>query len=183
MKTNRPAPETRQAIGPYEAAAIMGVHFATPAKMLNKGLLHAHVLDQVYSAGGTRRQMIFDGLECEKDYLDYEERIADPDDPVGRRPRAYLGLRPAALRRLRAIETPISFDDAIGVSEAAKILSVHPSFISRLVAKDRIVGRICHGRKGSRQYILSRQSCLDNVQNMRAIQAAGGKVGRPRKLS
>jgi hypothetical protein len=185
-KMSGPATETRQAVGPFEAAAIMGVHWATPAKMLAKGLLHAHVLDQVYATGGTRRQMIFDGLECEKDYLDYEERMADPDDPVGRRPRAYLSLRPAALRRLRAVETPISFDDAIGVAEASKILSVHPSFISRLVASGEIVGRVCRGRQGSemgRQFILSRRSCLANVAKARAMQAAGGKVGRPRNLS
>jgi len=185
-KLRKEAPETRQAVGPFEAAAIMGVHFATPAKMVAKGLLHAHVLDQVYAAGGTRRQMIFDGLECEKDYLDYEDRMADPDDPVGRRPRAYLDLRPAALRRLRAVQTPISFDDAIGVAEAAKILSVHPSFIARLVAKGEIIGRVAYGRKGSsvgRQFILSRRSCLANVAKVRAVQAAGGKVGRPRKLS
>jgi hypothetical protein len=185
-KLRREAAETVQAVGPYEAAAIMGVHFATPAKMVGKGLLHAHVLDQVYSAGGTRRQMIFDGLECEKDYLDYEARMADPDDPVGRRPRAYLDLRPQALKRLRAVETPISFDDAVGVAEAAKILSVHPSFISRLVSCGEVVGRVAWGRRGGalgRQFILSRRSCLDNVAKVRAMQAAGGKVGRPRKLS
>jgi hypothetical protein len=190
MKTNgkllRPAPETRQAVGPFEAAAIMGVHFATPAKMLGKGLLHAHVLDQVYGTVGARRQMIFDGQECEKDYLDYEDRKADPSDPVGRRPRAYLDLRPQALRRLRAVKAPISFDDAIGVAEAAKILSVHPSFISRLVANGEIVGRVAWGRKGGplgRQFLLSRRSCLDNVAKVRAMQSTGTKIGRPRRLS
>jgi hypothetical protein len=186
-KLRREAPETRQAVGASEAAAIMGVHFATPAKMLGKGLLTAHVLDQVYSIGNARRQVIFDGLECEKDYLDYEARMADPDDPVGRRPRAYLDLRPAVLKHLRAVQTPISFADAIGVAEAAKILSVHPSFVSRLVSSGEIVGRVAWGQRRAsdvgRQFILSRRSCLENVAKARALQAGGGKVGRPRKLS
>lgn len=183
----RPERCTNQAVGAFEAAAILGVHFSTPAKMLNKGILRAHVLDQVYAAGGTRRQMIFDGRECEEDYLAYEARMADPNDPIGRRPRSYLDLRPQVLRRLRAVETPIAFDDAIGVAEAAKILSVHPSFISRLVKGGEIVGRVAWGQRRAttvgRQYILSRRSCLENVAQARAVQAAGGKVGRPRKFS
>jgi len=186
-KLRKEAPETRQAVGPFEAAAIMGVHYATPAKMVGKGLLTAQVMDQVYSAAGSRRQMIFNGQECERDYLDYEDRKADPGDPVGRRPRSYLNLRPAVLKALRAVEAPISFDDAIGVAEASKILSVHPSFIARLVARGEIVGRVAWGQRRSstvgRQFILSRRSCLANVAKVRAVQAAGGKVGRPRKLS
>jgi hypothetical protein len=186
-KLHKPAAETRQAVGAFEASAIMGVHFATPAKMLTKGLLRAHVLDQVYATGGTRRQMIFDGRECEEDYLEYEARMADPSDPIGRRPRAYLDLRSAVLKHLRAVENPVSFPDAIGVAEAAKILSVHPSFISRLVSNGEIVGRVAWGQRRSssvgRQFILSRQSCLDNVAKTRALQASGSKVGRPRKLS
>jgi hypothetical protein len=183
----KPEKCTNQAVGAYEASAILGVHFSTPAKMLNKGLLRAHVLDQVYAAGGTRRQMIFDGGECEQDFLAYEQRMADPNDPIGRRPRSYLDLRPQVLRRLRAVETPITFDDAIGVAEAAKILSVHPSFIGRLVSGGDIVGRMAWGQRRTstfgRQFILSRRSCLENVAHARAIQAAGGKVGRPRNFS
>ncbi len=186
-KLRKEAPETRQAVGAFEAAAIMGVHFATPAKMLAKGLLTAHVLDQVYSVAGSRRQTIFNGQECERDYLDYEDRKADPSDPVGRRPRSHLNLRPAVLKALRAVETPISFDDAIGVAEGAKILSVHPSFIARLVASGEVVGRVAWGQRRSstvgRQFILSRRSCLANVAKVRGMQAAGGKIGRPRKLS
>jgi hypothetical protein len=85
--------------------------------MVAKGLLTAQVMDQVYSAAGARRQAIFDGQECERDYLDYEDRKADPSDPVGRRPRSYLDLRPAVLKALRAVQTPIPFGDAIGVAE------------------------------------------------------------------
>jgi hypothetical protein len=76
---------------------------------------------------------------------------------------------------------------AIGVAEAAKILSVHPSFIGRMVAKGDIVGRMAWGQRRAstvgRQCILSRRSCLANVAKVRALQTAGGKVGRPRKLS
>jgi hypothetical protein len=88
---------------------------------------------------------------------------------------------------LRAVETPITFVDAIGVAEAAKILSVHPSFIGRLVSGGDIVGRMAWGQRRTstfgRQFILSRRSCLENVAHARAIQAAGGKVGRPRNFS
>lgn len=180
-KLRKPAPEACQALGAFEAAAVMGVHYATPAKMAAKGLIACRT---VPLSGGIKSAPIFDGRSCEEDYLDYEDKLAEGGS--GKRPRGYLDLRPEALKRLRAVETPITFADAITTAEAAEILSVHNSFIARMIAAGDIVGRRLwspRGGAGERIYIVSRASCVSNAQKVRREQAAGGKVGRPRKFS
>ena len=179
-KLRKPAPEACQALGAFEAAAVMGVHFATPARMVEKGLIVARL---VPLAGGVKVTPIFDGRSCEEDYLDYEAQLAEGGS--GKRPRSYLDLRPQALKVLRAVETPIAFADAVTTSEAAEILSVHVSFIARMIARGDIVGRRLWSPRGAaeRIYIVSRASCVANAQKVRREQAVGGKVGRPRKFS
>ena len=179
-KLRKVAAEACQALGSFEAAAIMGVHFATPGRMAAKGLIACR---EVPMSGGLKAATIFDGRSCEENYLDYEEKLADGGS--GKRPRGHLDQRPEALKRLRAVETPIAFSDAVTTAEAAEILSVHNSFIGRMIAAGDIVGRRLWSPRGSREriYIVSRQSCVENAQNMRRIQAAGKKTGRPRKFS
>ena len=126
-KLRKPAPEACQALGAFEAAAVLGVHYATPAKMAQKGLIVCRTVP--LSGAGIKLAPIFDGRSCEEDYLDYEDKLAEGGS--GKRPRGYLDLRPEALKRLRAVETPITFADAITTAEAAEILSVHTSFIAR----------------------------------------------------
>lgn len=180
-KLRKPAPEACQALGAFEAAAVMGVHFATPAKMAQKGMIACRAVP--LSGDGIKVAPIFDGRSCEEDYLDYEAKLAEGG--TGKRPRGHLDLRPEALKRLRAVETPIAFADAITSSEAAEILSVHTSFIARMIARGDIVGRRLWSPRGAaeRIYIVSRQSCVVNAQAARKMQAVGGKVGRPRKFS
>ena len=180
-KLRKPAPEACQALGAFEAAAVLGVHYATPAKMAQKGLIVCRTVP--LSGAGIKLAPIFDGRSCEEDYLDYEDKLAEGGS--GKRPRGYLDLRPEALKRLRAVETPITFADAITTAEAAEILSVHTSFIARMIARGDIVGRRLWSPRGAaeRIYIISRASCVSNAQQARREQAAGGKVGRPRKFS
>lgn len=182
QKLRKVAPEACQALGAFEAAAVLGVHFSTTRRMVEKGLIAARLAPLAGETG--RTSGIYDGRSCEENYLDYEEKLAEGGS--GKRPRAYLDLRPEALKRLRAVETPIAFGDAVTSGEAAEILSVHVSFITRMIAAGDIIGRRLwspRGTTGERIYIVSRQSCLDNVQAMRKIQAAGKKNGRPRKFS
>ena len=158
----------------------MGVHFATPAKMAEKGLVACRAVPM---AGGVKTAQIYDGRSCEEDYLDYEAKLAEGGS--GKRPRGHLDQRPEALRRLRAVEPKIAFADAITTAEAAEILSVHNSFIARMIARGDIVGRRLWSPRGAaeRIYIVSRASCVANAQKVRREQAAGGKVGRPRNFS
>jgi len=148
--------------------------------MAEKGLVACRA---VPLAGGRKSAPIFDGRSCEQDYLDYEDKLAEGG--TGKRPRSYLHLRPEALKRLRAVETPIAFNDAITTAEAAEILSVHNSFIARMIASGEIVGRRLWSPRGAaeRIYIVSRASCVSNAQKARKEQAAGKKAGRPRNFS
>jgi hypothetical protein len=174
-----------QALGSYEAAALMGVHFGQPQKLIAKGVLTARTITtSAYSADPTRLISIYDGAECEANYQDYEEGCAARGGKTERRPRSWLHLRPEAVRRLKAVATPIAFDDAITLVEASEILGVHISLIPRLVGAGKIVGRRPWNprglRTGARNWIVSRRSCLEHAKATKAREAAGTKVGRPR---
>jgi hypothetical protein len=174
-----------QAVGSAEAAGIMGIHWTQPRRMVEKGQLTAHFMaESLYSDDPTRTYAIYDGAECEANYQDYDERFRAAGGKTERRPRSWLHTRPDALRHLKAVKTPIAFDDAIGMAEAAKILCVHQTLIPRLIASGKIVGRKPwnpRGRTGSKVFILSRKSCRENLKEMRALEAAGKKPGRPRR--
>jgi hypothetical protein len=188
IRRGSPAPQSRQAVGAFEAAALMGVHFSTPARMVEKGLLTASRCDsRTPGAAGYRLSQIYDGLECEENLLDYEYKVAELGGNHDRRPRAWLHLRPKALAALAKVKTPISFHDACGPAEAAKILSVSPSFLTRMVKAGKIVGRSTWSLRpllsgSSRGWIFSRSSCLKNVAEVKAEQASGARRGRPRKM-
>lgn len=183
----RPAPQTRQALGVAEAAAIMGVHWATPSRMIEKGLLTAHVCkSRAEETLGERSICILDGAECEENYLEYVQKIAERGGMNDARPRANFDSREAVLEHLASVE-PIAFDDACGSGEAAEILGVHPSFLTRMVRKGEIVGRSPWNPRGvsgaTRNWIFSRASCRRNVALSRKLQVSGHKIGRPRKKS
>lgn len=174
-----------QALGAYEAACVLGVHYTRPPRLAEAGKLTVHRCKQG-EGRGERQVAIFDGAECDRDYVEYDERFQAAGGKTERRPRSCVHLRPRALKKLSAIETPIAFDDAIGAAEAAEILHVHQSFVPRMIKNGEIVGRrLWNGRTSisGRMWIVSRRSCVENVTKMRQIQAAGGKNGRPRKLS
>jgi hypothetical protein len=175
-----------QAVGAHEAAAIMGLHWSLPARMVGKGWLSASELE---GAGqGLRAFVVYDGSECDRNYREYDAHVAARGGKNDRRPRAWLHLREPMLRKLAAIDPPIAFSDAIGVREAAGILGVHPSFVPRLIKSGDIVGRRLHSRDQTTTrrravYICSRTSCIENAKIVRQQQHDGGKVGRPRDFS
>ena len=174
-----------QAVGAAEAAAIMGIHWTQPSRMVQKGLLTSrNVTGTLYSDAPSRSYAIYDGGECEADYQEYDEKLRAAGGKTRRRPRSWVHTRPDVLRHLKAVETPITFDDAIGMAEAAKILCVHQTLIPRLIASGKVVGRKPwnpRGQTGAKVFIISRKSCQANVKEMRALEAAGKKPGRPRR--
>lgn len=174
----------RQAVGPFEAAAIMGVHFTVPPRMADRGLLSVHRMGES-SAGEDqeRAYSIYDGAECEENYREYDAKVSSRGGKSDRRPRAWLHLRPDVIKHLKSIKTPIAFDDAIGVMEAAKLLGVSHTLVPRYLRDGRLVGRVLwsHRGRGTRVWIVSRKSCLANAREFRAREAAGTKPGRLRK--
>lgn len=174
----------RQAVGTHEAAGIMGVHYSAAARMFDKGWIGGR---EMKGKGSERRYIVFDGSECEANYQEYDEKVASRGGRNDRRPRAWLHTRNPTLQHLASVESPIEFDDAVGVMEAAEICGVHASMVPRLVAAGEVVGRLAMGRKGvggaARVWIISRRSCVENAKKNRAAEANGTKVGRPRRKS
>jgi hypothetical protein len=175
----RPADETQQAVGGFEAAAIMGVHFTVPYRLAKRGKLVAHTHD----AGETgRRVTFFDGAECEADYLDYSEKM-DASGGTGKRPRENLKHRAAALRHLAKVKQKIQLSDAISTSEAAEILGMVRSFVPKMATAGTIVGRKLWSPRaagGASQWMFSRKSCLDNLAKTKVLYSSGKMQGRVR---
>lgn len=173
-----------QAVAASEAAALMGVHWVMPRRMHEKGLLSAHIVtDSANVDEPERHYAIYDSAECEANYEEYEEKIAARGGKNDRRPRGNLHFRADVLRHLRGVKTPIAFDDAITLGQAARVLGVHHTRVPRLLRDGRVIGRVVwnpRGKSGSRVWIVSRRSCLDNVREVKAAEAAGTKRGRPR---
>jgi hypothetical protein len=177
-----------QAVGSYEAAAILGIHFTQPRRMVEKGLLTAYQPPKsLYTDDPSRSYAIYDGGECEADYQAYNEAFRAKGGKTDRRPRAWVHLRPDVIQQLKAVKHPIAFSDAIGMAEAAQILSVHQSLIPRMIASGKIAGRRPWNPRtaGARIYIISRASCQQNMRETIAREAAGKKPGvkRRRKVS
>lgn len=171
-----------QAVGAYEAAAIMGVHFTTPRKMVLKGLLTCHESSSAHADDPTRVTSIYDGREAQRDFEDYEEKIAARGGKTERRPRAWLHMRPEVEKRLRAVKVPIAFDDAISLSDAAEMMKVHWTLVARMLRQGKLVGRLAWSKRGqSKLWIVSRASVRDNIRVVKAAEAAGKKPGLKRK--
>jgi len=186
MTAQRIAEILNQAVGSHEAAAIMGVHFSVPQRMADKGWISCHPLA---GAGVARIGHIYDGAECNKNFLEYEEFVASRGGMNDRRPRAWLHHRNPIIQRLAKVPK-IAFADCISIQEAAEILGVHPSFVPRMLASGVILGRRLHSRRlrisddSTRAlHICSRTSCLENARKARKMQHEGVKVGRPRNFS
>lgn len=173
-----------QAVGASEAAAIMGVHYVMPKRMAEKGLLSTHVATESANVDSPERfYALYDAAECEANYREYEEKVEARGGKNDRRPRTNLHLRPDVLRHLRGVKTPIEFDDAITLGEAASILRCHHTLVPRLLRSGEVVGRIAWNNRAkseSRVWIVSRKSCLSNLKLTRAAEAAGTKRGRKR---
>lgn len=171
-----------QAIGSWEAASVMGVHFTQPAVMVRKGLLKSRKLKSQTSSGGDRTFVIYSLNDCNADYADYEDTQATR---TRRRPRSYLENRPAEIKRLKGLKNQVAYEDAIGAAEAAEIMGCHWTWPPRAARNGDIIGRILHnGRTDKvedRAWIFSRRSCEENAAKAKAEIHAGTKIGRPRR--
>jgi hypothetical protein len=164
-----------EAIGSYEAAAVMGLHFTRPRRMAESGVISSKTL------GGEegREFSIYSLRECDENFREYEKTIGQS----GGRPRTGLDSRHAVLRVLADKDRPvIMLDDAVGTQEAAEILGVWHTLVPRLVSSGRVVGRILWSERAgsSRLWIFSRKSCQECAAKMRKLEEAGISVGRPR---
>lgn len=170
-----------EAIGTWEAACLLGVHWTRPKKMAEGGILSSRA---VGGANG-REFAVYSASECDENFLKYAEAVRRGGGPQGRG-RTAVDLRPDAIKRLSAKGRPrIDFEDAIGVLEAAEILGVFWTRVARMVDEGKIVGRVLWSDRGdrSRLWIFSRKSCTACAKENRRLEAAGKKLGRPRKAS
>lgn len=174
-----------QAVSAAEAAAIMGVHFVMPKRMAEKGLLSAHVATESANVDEPERfYALYDSEECDGNYREYDEKVAARGGKNDRRPRAWLHHRLPVVAHLKGVKTPIAFEDAVTLGEAAAILGVHHTLVPRMLRDGKIVGRVAwspRSKGGPRLWIVSRRSCLANVKEIKAAEAAGTKRGRPRQ--
>lgn len=164
------------ALGSYEAACVLGVHWTQPATMARRGRLLARIV-----AAGTNSFAVYSLRDCERDYQEYLEMQAQPGRP---RPRAHLANRPAQLRRNAKIKHRIPFVDAISAYEAAEIMGCHWTWPPRMAREGAIIGRIVHNGRPSasdRLWIFSRASCEANAAIAKKQAASGRKIGRPRR--
>jgi hypothetical protein len=152
--------------------------------MAEKGILTARVATESANVDEPERFYAFyDSKECDDNYREYDEKVASRGGKSDRRPRGWLHLRPDAIRHLRGVKTRIAFDDAITLGEAAALLGVHHTLVPRMLREGKIVGRVAwnpRGKSTSRVWIVSRKSCLANVKEIKALEAAGKKRGRLR---
>lgn len=172
-----------QGIGAYEAACLLGVHWTTVARMVEKGLLTSRQMESPTVGEPERVVAIYSLLECEADYAAYDEQLKHGGS--GKRPRGSVDLRPAMVKVMAAIENPIAFGDAISSGEAARILGVHWSFPPRLVSQGKIIGRVLTNNRNnrSRVWVYSRSSCESNGSTNRRLQENNKKSGRNRHFA
>jgi len=165
------------ALGSYEAACLLGVHFTRARRMYDAGLIAGRALDPVWVATSSREFVVYSAASCEQNFRDHQAGRFGK----ARNPRAYLHLRSQVLKRL-AGET-VLYEDAIGTAEAAKLLNVHPTMVQKLATQGKLVARQpWNPRNGvaSRIYLISRKSCEKNRRDIAALEAAGVKRGRAR---
>lgn len=165
------------ALGSYEAAALMGLHFTRPGRMHAAGQLAGRETASLPHGTGERRMVLYSARACEEDYAEYEKRD-------GGRPRDWLHLRPVALQRLAKVSPAILYDDAIGVMDAARMLGLHFTGVCKLIERGKLVARKPWNprHRKSRVLIVSRRSVEANKREVAAQEAAGKKRGRKRNL-
>lgn len=164
------------AIGPYEAACLLGVHWTRVPKMADDGVLRSR---GIKSSVGRPRIRVYSLSDVNKNWTDYQHMLREGQLP--RRQRANVDLRPGMLKEISEIEQHIDFYDAISVYEAAEIMGVWHSFPPRMAANGEIVARrlLSYREGGSRSLIYSRKSCEENAERARRLQGET-HAGRPR---
>lgn len=167
------------ALGSYEAAALLGVHFTRPGRMADAGLIISRPL------GSTRkdpshRLAIYSEADCERDFAEYEERVRESGGKHYRRPRAWLHLREQALKRLAKVEERIEYADACSIAEAMEIMNLESTTqITRLLVKGELIGRHPWNPrcKAATVWIVSRRSVEERRKRIVAAEKAGIKPG------
>lgn len=170
-------PAAKQAVGGFEASALLGVHFTVPYRMAAAGKLVSHA----HQSPTGRQITFFDGAECDADYVDYCRLMEEGG--TGKRPRTATADRPVVLKYLAAVKTPIQLSDAISTPEAAKILGMFPSYAIKLAEQGKVVARKLwspRSRRGPCQWMFSRASCRANFAAAKAKHDAGKMQGRVR---
>jgi hypothetical protein len=166
-----------EAVGAYEAAGIMGVHFSRPRRLAEKGDLSSRVV----GGGKSASFAVYSLRECEENWRDYEELVRSGE--LFGRPRAWESNRPAALRALGAKGRPqILFEDAIGVDQAAEILRVFPTRVPRMIEEGKLIARRLWSDRASESklWIVSKKSAEALAKSMDAAEREGTKRGRRR---
>lgn len=172
------------ALGSYEAACIMGVHWGRPQRMVAQERLLAKALTAAWTDEQERTTHVYSLHDCEDDYQHYLDTLSASGD-APHRPRAYLHLREDILRLLAQAEPKILFDDAIGTGDAAELLGVHPTAIQKMVEAGKLHPRRPHNGRNpaSKAYIFSRAECLADRRRIAAMERAGTKPGRKRRVA
>lgn len=173
---------TDTAIGSYEAACVLGVHFTQPSQMAREGQITTRLIRSMSGKANVEREVAVYSLEsCQANFADYEQRQKDGSV---RRPRSYAAERPAMLRKLAKMKVHVDFHDAIGSVEAGEILGCTLPWCVKLARQGKIAGRLLLSNRASeqasRRWIYSRKSCEAAAADVRRQMAAGAKIGRPR---
>jgi len=168
------------ALGSWEAAALMGVHFTRPARMLSTGKLIGRTLAGVRDEPQSEIA-IYSSEDCERDYDEYEGRVAAGNGKHYRRPRAWLHLRPTVLRRLAREPNLVDYADACSVVEAMQELRlVSTAQVCRMLREGKLVGRRPYSERNIQSkslWIISRRSVDEWKRGIIAREHAGKKPG------
>lgn len=173
------------ALGSYEAACVLGVHFTQTMKMAGKGDITSRVLPASAQRKSDRVVAVYSWKECEANFQEY---LASQQTGRRRRSRKYLDLRAEMSKRLADVHPLIDYYDAIGCTEAADILGCHWTWPPRMVNRGEIVGRLLINERldssaSNRLIVLSRVSCVANAIEYRRLRLSGRLPGRPRKVA
>lgn len=167
------------ALGSYEAAALLGVHFTRPAKMADGGLIISRPLG-TNRKDPSHRLSIYSEADCERDFAEYEERVREAGGKHYRRPRAWLHLRAQVLKRLAKMTRRIEYADACSIAEAMEIMNLESTTqITRLLVKGELIGRHPWNPRSSSEaiWIISRRSVEERKKRIIADEKAGRKPG------
>lgn len=168
------------ALGSWEAAALMGVHFTRPGRMLSTGKLIGRTLEGIRDEPQSEIA-VYSSADCERDYEEYMERVAESGGKHYRRPRAWLHLRDAILRRLAKQKHLVDYADACSIAEAMRELRlVSTAQVSRMLRDGKIAGRRPYSERNGQSkslWIISRRSVEEWKRSIVAREAAGVKPG------
>lgn len=168
------------ALGSWEAAALLGVHFTRPSRMMATGKLIGRTL------AGVRDEpqfaiAVYSSADCERDYEEYRERVDQAGGKHYRRPRAWLHLREPVVRRLAREQNLVEYADACSVAEAMHELRlVSTAQVCRMLREGKLVGRRPYSERNNQSkslWIISRRSVEEWKKNIVAREAAGVKPG------